>query len=79
LSLNIDLVRNQDLYSMETILKIVNHDHVLVTNFYYIENIVKFYDQYPLFESSQDHTMYLRGIPIRKEVSSTIKIKIGNM
>lgn len=70
---------NRELYSIETINKLLSNKYVLISSKYVINNIMNYYYQYNLVETGEDTYSYVYGFPVRKSLNIKLKTKLRKM
>ncbi len=73
------LIDFQELYSIETVIKLLDEKYVLVSNEYHIENIINYYKQFYLIERGENKFSHIYGFPIRRSLDPKIRAEIRKL
>jgi len=63
----------EEIYSIQTIDKVINEKQVLLSDHYIIDTIIEYYYQYNLIKAVHDREVHFNGFPLRKTLNSPMK------
>lgn len=68
-----NMIDFDEIYSIETIDKVISEKQVLLSDHYIIDTIIEYYYQYHLIKAVHDKEVHFNGFPVRKFLNPTVK------